>query len=186
MFYARVRVDDLWMDKHVVIEICHKNNPGEEAVTDITCLSNKLDGSDGIMSWWRTDFNVGMTFEEAEEYLQTLDAFQEEDEVALDIESMIWKSNVNYVPEQMVIYDSVIYKVIQAHTSQDDWTPDVTPSLFAKALTKPNEVLPWEQPDSTNPYMKGDRVLFNGKTYESLIDNNVWSPEAYPAGWKEV
>ena len=43
-----------------------------------------------------------------------------------------------------------------------------------------------EQPDSTNPYKKGDRVRFNGKVYESLIDNNVWSPSAYPAGWREV
>ena len=34
--------------------------------------------------------------------------------------------------------------------------------------------------------MKGDKVIFNGKVYESLIDNNVYSPEAYPAGWKEI
>ena len=60
-------------------------------------------------------------------------------------------------------------------------------SLFAKILTDPNgAILPWVQPDSTNPYMKGDRVTFDGKTYESTIDSNVWSPRAYPAGWREV
>ena len=48
------------------------------------------------------------------------------------------------------------------------------------------EILEWSQPDASNPYSIGDRVIFNGLTYESLIDNNVWSPEAYPAGWSEV
>ena len=44
----------------------------------------------------------------------------------------------------------------------------------------------WEQPDSTNAYKKGDRVRYKGKAYESLIDGNVWAPDAYPAGWKEI
>ena len=64
---------------------------------------------------------------------------------------------------------------------------DKAVSLFAKILTDPNgAILPWVQPDSTNAYKKGDRVLFEGKIYESLIDNNVWSPSAYPQGWKVV
>lgn len=186
MFYARVRVDDLWMDKHIVIEICHKNNPGEEAVTDITCLSNKLDGSDGIMSWWRTDFNVGMTFEEAEEYLQTLPAFQEQDEEQLGINGMLWSAGKNYSVGEIVIYDSHVYTVIQAHFSQPDWTPDVAVSLFAPAFRQEDVVTEWQQPGSTNPYMAGDRVLFQGNVYESLIDNNVWSPTDYPQGWVMV
>ena len=62
------------------------------------------------------------------------------------------------------------------------------PSLFAKVIneTIDGSIPEFEQPDSTNPYMKGDKVIFNGKVYESLIDNNVYSPEAYPAGWKEI
>lgn len=44
----------------------------------------------------------------------------------------------------------------------------------------------WTQPDSTNGYSIGDKVLYNGVIYESLIDNNIWSPEAYPDGWAEV
>lgn len=99
-----------------------------------------------------------------------------------------WDGNgVSYEVGQRVIYKGVLYKVITAHTSQATWTPVDAPSLFAKVLTSDDGTpLPWEQPDSTNPYMKGDKVLYNGKVYESLIDNNVWSPDGYPAGWKEV
>ena len=78
---------------------------------------------------------------------------------------------------QRVLYDSVLYKVLQAHTSQADWTPVNAPSLFARVLIVDENVIPeWVQPDSTNPYMKGNRVTHNGITYESLIDNNVWEP----------
>ena len=97
-------------------------------------------------------------------------------------------NGVAYEVGKRVMYNGVLYKVIQAHTSQADWTPVAAPSLFAKVIneTVDGSIPEFEQPDSTNPYMKGDRVLFNGKVYESLIDNNVYSPEAYPAGWKEV
>lgn len=98
-----------------------------------------------------------------------------------------WSGNSKeYVKDDKVLYNDVLYKVLQNHTSQEGWTPTSAPSLFAKVLTSEGEILDWEQPDSTNPYMKGDKVKFNGKIYESLIDNNVWSPEAYPQGWKEV
>ena len=42
----------------------------------------------------------------------------------------------------------------------------------------------WEQPDSTNPYAKGDKVTHNGKTWISTADGNVWEPGVY--GWEEV
>lgn len=98
-----------------------------------------------------------------------------------------WNGNSKeYVKDDKVLYDGVLYKVLQNHTSQEGWIPTSAPSLFAKVLTSEGEILDWEQPDSTNPYMKGDKVRYNGKVYESLINNNVWSPEAYPQGWKEV
>ena len=88
-----------------------------------------------------------------------------------------WKVDVSYTVGQRVLYNSVLYKVLQAHTSQADWTPDVSHSLFAQILIPDENVIPeWVQPDSTNPYMKGDKVTHNGITYESLIDNNVWEP----------
>ena len=75
--------------------------------------------------------------------------------------------------------------MLQAHTSQDGWEPNVAPSLFAKVLIPDPEVIPeWEQPDSTNPYMKGDKVTHNGYTWISDIDNNVWEPGVY--GWSMV
>lgn len=97
-------------------------------------------------------------------------------------------NGVAYEVGKRVLYNGVLYKVIQAHTSQEGWTPIDAPSLFAKVIneTIDGSVPEFEQPNSTNPYMKGDRVIFNGKVYESLIDNNVYSPEAYPAGWKEI
>lgn len=98
-----------------------------------------------------------------------------------------WSSNSkDYVLDDKVLYNGVLYKVITAHTSQESWTPEAAPSLFIKVLTSKNEILDWEQPSADNAYMKGDKVKYNGKIYESLIDNNVWSPDGYPAGWKEI
>lgn len=96
----------------------------------------------------------------------------------------LWKAGASYAVNDRVQYNDVLYKVLQAHTSQATWTPDTAVSLFAKVLIPDENKTPeWEQPGSTNPYMKGDRVTYNGKTYESTIDNNVWAPGVY--GWKE-
>ena len=98
-----------------------------------------------------------------------------------------WQVGVNYKVGKKLVYEEVLYKVLQDHTSQETWTPKDAPSLFARVLVDDGgAVLDWVQPDSTNPYMKGDRVKFEGKIYESLIDSNVWSPTAYPAGCKEI
>lgn len=96
-----------------------------------------------------------------------------------------WKSGVAYEVDIRVQYNGILYRVLQAHTSQETWTPDVAHSLFAKVLIPDPTVIPaWEQPDSTNPYMKGDKVTHIGKTWVSSIDNNVWEPGVY--GWEEV
>lgn len=97
-------------------------------------------------------------------------------------------SGTQYIVNQRLRYNGVLFRVLQAHTSQPDWTPENAASLFARVLPGQDGVSigEWEQPDSTNPYMIGDKVVFNGKIYESTIDNNVWSPAAYPAGWKEA
>lgn len=94
----------------------------------------------------------------------------------------------SYSVGDRVTYNDTLYKVLQAHTSQATWTPTDAPSLFARVLVTGDEDTPpeWTQPDSTNPYMTGDRVTYNGKIYESTIDNNVWNPEDYPDGWKEI
>jgi len=94
---------------------------------------------------------------------------------------------VGYFANDRVRYESILYKVLQPHVSQESWTPIAAPSLFAKVLIPDPDVVPeWEQPDSTNPYQIGDRVMFNEQVYESTINNNIWSPESYPAGWKLI
>lgn len=96
-----------------------------------------------------------------------------------------WETGTAYNAGDRRTYGGVLYKCLQAHTSQDDWTPDVAVSLWATVLIPDPNVIPdWVQPDSTNAYMTGDKVRYNGVVYRSLIDNNVWSPDAYPAGWE--
>jgi len=98
-----------------------------------------------------------------------------------------WKSDTNYSKDMRVKFEGILYKCLQAHNSISSWIPTAAPSLWAKVLIPSPDIIPeWEQPDSTNPYMIGDKVMFDGKVYESVIDNNIWSPAAYPAGWKEI
>ena len=87
---------------------------------------------------------------------------------------------------EYINYNDILYKVLQQHVAQDSWAPDVSPSLFAKVLVDPTgeTILEWQQPDSTNPYMKGDKVKHNDVIYISDVDNNVWEPGVY--GWNVV
>ena len=95
-----------------------------------------------------------------------------------------WESNGDYSVGYRVQFEGVVYKCLQAHQAQAAWTPVDAPSLWAKVLN--DDVKPWERPDSTNTYMKGDKVIFDDKIYESTIDYNSYSPSEYPQGWKEV
>lgn len=112
-----------------------------------------------------------------------------DDETALELQEFYdkWVVGKAYKTGEYVLFEGVLFKVLNDHTSQADWVPNAAPSLFVNVLTSidgtPQE---WVQPDSTNPYMIGDKVIFEGVVYESVIDNNVWSPAANPAGWKVV
>ena len=95
-----------------------------------------------------------------------------------------WAVEHTYVVGERLQYKNVLYRVVQAHTSQADWTPDITPAMFA--VVSLDEWPEFVQPTGAhNAYKKGDKVTFNGKHYISLIDGNVYSPTAYPAGWQE-
>ena len=86
-------------------------------------------------------------------------------------------------------YQGALYKVLKEHQKQAAWNPVDAPSLFAKVLIPDPGVIPeWEQPGPENAYSKGDRVTHGGKTWESLVDNNVWEPGVVgtEAQWKEV
>ena len=130
-----------------------------------------------------------MTRAEAEAIIAAIVSLRESatDEQALKVPSLYpaWKPGIDYRAGDRVQHRGVLYKVLQAHTSQADWTPDAAPSLFAKVLIPEAATIPeWEQPDSTNPYSKGDKVTHNGKTWTSDIDGNVWEPGVF--GWSEV
>lgn len=134
---------------------------------------------------------VSLTRDMAYRYREQMEAGAKEladtDALAVPMLFPRWKPDMAYETGDRVYYDGILYKVLTAHTSQADWMPDISPSLFARVLIPDPEVIPdWVQPDSTNGYMAGDKVRYNGKVYECLIDNNVWSPEAYPTGWQEV
>nr|DAE03185.1 MAG TPA: ChiA1-BD-binding domain protein [Siphoviridae sp. ct2kB26] len=97
-----------------------------------------------------------------------------------------WSSDsVAYAAGDRCLHGGVLYKCLQGHTSQETWTPEDAASLWAKVLIPDPTVIPeWQQPESTNPYMKGDKVTYQGKTWQSTVDNNVWTPGVY--GWEVV
>lgn len=112
-----------------------------------------------------------------------------DDEDALEAVQLFprWNDSAEYKVGDKVRLQNVLYRCLQDHIAQPTWSPIAAPSLWAKVLIPDPEVIPeWEQPDSTNAYQIGDRVMFEGKVYESVIANNIWSPANYPAGWKEI
>lgn len=130
-----------------------------------------------------------MTKQEAKAFIEAFVKLRNiaTDEMSLQVPNLFpaWKAGVAYEVGARVLHDEVLYRVIIAHTSQADWTPDVAPSLFAKVLIPDDNVIPeWEQPDSTNAYKIGDKVRYDGKVWISVVDNNVWEPEVF--GWEAV
>lgn len=96
-----------------------------------------------------------------------------------------WSAEATYFIGDKVRYENELYKCLQNHSAQENWTPIAAPSLWAKVLIPDENIIPeWEQPDSTNAYQIGDKVLHNGKTWENIIANNVWEPGVY--GWNEI
>lgn len=89
-----------------------------------------------------------------------------------------------YITGDMLVYNDKLYRVVQGHTSQENWTPDVVTNLFTR-VKAPNAIEEWGERDLTvNPFMTGEQVKFEDVVYESTIDNNVWTPTDYPQGWK--
>src|SRR5699024_5319649 len=106
-----------------------------------------------------------------------------------------WEVDTAYTEGDVVNYDNRLYKVVQAHTSQEDWKPTDTPAIYTPYLNVNVEtdegdveiISDFKQPQGTHDaYAKGVKVVFNGSVYESTIDSNVYSPEDYPQGWTLV
>lgn len=102
-----------------------------------------------------------------------------------------WREGADYKENDRIRYLNKIYKVLQDHTSQKGLEPDVTPDLFERIIKKvvdneQTEILEWEKRDIKNPYMKGDKVSYQGKIYVSNIDINLTTPGKALSGWQEV
>ena len=109
-----------------------------------------------------------------------------DDETALTAVEIFqrWSAR-DYAKGERVSYGGVLYRCVQAHAANETWNPEDAPSLWARVLIPDPDGIPeWVQPESTNPYMAGDKVTHNGKTWQSIIDNNVWEPGVY--GWEVV
>ena len=136
----------------------------------------------------------------AEQLRKALQMFAQSltDDEAMEVATVYpaWVTNTAYKLNELVTYgenevgDPQLYRCVQAHTSQDDWTPDVAVSLWVAIGLAPDNIPIWSQPTGAHDaYNIGDRVHYPTKddpVYESLIDGNVYSPEAYPQGWEMV
>ena len=90
---------------------------------------------------------------------------------------------VQYLTGMLVQYDGKLYRVIQPHNSQPDWTPDKVPALFVRVSVE--EFPEWVQPTGAHDaYKKGDKVTHNGLRWISAADSNVWEPGVY--GWTNI
>lgn len=110
-----------------------------------------------------------------------------DDETALEAVELFpaWEPGRAYAAEERVRHGGKLYRCISAHTSQSDWSPPAAVSLWDEVTLDPfTGYDEWSQPTGAHDaYNRGDRVVYKGSVYESVIDGNVWSPEAYPAGW---
>ena len=115
------------------------------------------------------------------------------DEQAMEVATIypVWETGRAYAVDDIASYgtnsvgDPQLYRVVQAHTSQADWTPDSVPALYDAFGLDDTGYPVWSQPTGAHDaYNAGDIVSYNGTLYRSLIDGNAWSPDAYPAGWE--
>lgn len=94
-----------------------------------------------------------------------------------------WETDTDYVAGDRRQYKGLLYRCVQNHRSQDDWTPDKTPALWVRTSTDPWPE--WIQPTGAqDAYNKGDKVSHNNKHWISTVNANTWEPGVY--GWDEV
>lgn len=109
-----------------------------------------------------------------------------QDRDALDAVELFeaWQPGQEYQAGKRLRYDGLLYKVVQTHTSQADWAPDLTPALYTE-VAEPGTIPVWKQPTGAqDAYNTGDKVHYpaaGDPVYISDVDNNVWEPTVY--GW---
>lgn len=128
-----------------------------------------------------------MTREEAKAYRRKIELAAESQDDAQALESIElfpkWEAGLSVAVGERYQHLGKLYRVVQAHTTQADWEPQDTPALWTEVSVV--EWPEWKQPTGAqDAYNTGDKVTFEGAHYVSLIDGNIWSPTAYPAGWE--
>ena len=133
----------------------------------------------------------------AEQFRKALQMFAASltSEQALEVATIYdpYKVGKAYVVGEYLTYgtnatgDPQLYKVVQDHTSQAEWTPDANPSLYEPIGLNEEGYPVWSRPSGAHDaYNTGDIVDYNGTLYKSLIDGNTYSPDEYPGGWEVV
>lgn len=141
--------------------------------------------------------NTDSNLQSAEQFRKALQlvAASLTEEQAMEVPMIFdnWEVGKNYTENQIITYgansvgDPQIYKIVQAHTSQNGWEPTHAPSLYSPIGLDESGYPIWAQPTGAHDaYNTGDIVNFNGTLYKSTVDGNAYSPEAYPAGWEVV
>ena len=125
-------------------------------------------------------------------FLETLDA-DEQLEKLLEVPTVFPKYEVGkaYKTKDIFSYgenavgDPQLYQVLQDHVSAAEWLPSGATSLYKAIGITENGYPEWVQPlGAADAYNTGDIVSYNEVLYKSLIDGNVWAPDAYPQGWE--
>ena len=110
-----------------------------------------------------------------------------DDTTSLDFVTLfpVWVTDIYCNAGDRLQYDGKLYRVVQAHTTQEGWEPPNVPALFSE-IAKPGEIPVWKQPTGAqDAYSLDDLVYYpdeNGSIWRSTIDGNVWAPGVY--GWE--
>lgn len=203
MLNRNVMIDGSVYACHEVVSVKHTLN----RATALTVRSYKSNPNYGTTAYrdrvYEVELDDTMTFASAEAYISGMAEFAEyvdpelslleelaptlSDEQAASVTVVYpeWTMTGVYETGDRVRYSDGFYKCIQGHTAQADWYPPAASSLWTSIIDAsilPIDDVPlWQQPDSTNPYMTGDKVTYDNLVWVSSVDYNVWAPGIY--GW---
>ena len=184
VLYARHSVIVVEHNYGAMQTICQVHSTGEDAEVD---------------TWHPMALTEGITHDQAEAFCWALPDFAEVEDQQSLIDEMAalltdeqaeqvpqaypeWAAGTEYEAGQRV-RDGLLYRCVQAHTSQDGWEPHATPSLWVRTST--DEWPEWVQPTGAHDaYGMGDKVSHNGSHWVSTMDANVFEPGV--AGWESA
>ena len=201
MLDRAVEIDGVIYRHHEVIQIRHTNQ------SETFARVHSFAGDAAVNTEHQLDYNIRLSFQKAEEAIAELPFFAEvedpyaeiidevseilTDEQAADVPSVFpeWATDTAYKAGDRRRYGEKLYKCLQDHTSQADWTPDAAPSLWVE-IAKPGEIPVWRRPTGAHDaYNTGDKVHYEtaeDPVYRSTKDANVYSPAEWPEGWELV